>query len=311
MPKLTVVGDPHAKPNNLHLIERLFDKIEEIGHDCVILGDLLDTKELIRGKCLNTYYRRMRDSKLNFIVLVGNHDWFNLDCEEHSLEGLKQLDNVTVVDRPGMAHNCYFWPYMKGHVPDKFHELEKLPVFCHIDSPGFDYGNGHKSESGIDQRQLLRFPIVISGHYHKYQKKGNMIYLGTPFSHSYGESNQEKLIGIFDTETHEFEKILMDFPQHFTLHVPATQIPDLKPLTSTGHHVRVYLEGTVEEVAAVDRSVYPEVKFIDKPHEESSSEAQISSSQSPQVQFETWAKEIADLTPDVIELGLELLGDVS
>lgn len=69
--RLTVVGDPHAKPNNLDKITQLFDHIEELGNTCIILGDLLDTKELVRGRCLNHYFHRFEKSSLNFIVLTS------------------------------------------------------------------------------------------------------------------------------------------------------------------------------------------------------------------------------------------------
>ena len=314
MAKFTVIGDPHAKPNNLDRITQLFDMIEKLGNPCIILGDLLDTKELIRGKCLNHYFRRLSQSNLEFIILVGNHDWFNLECQDHSLETLAVLPNVTIVDTPMTLHGCHFWPYMPEHVPAGFDKLERLPVFCHIDSPGFDYGNGHVSDHGADYQTLRHFPRVISGHYHKYQEKEFFTYLGTPFSHSFGESNQTKYIGIFDTETHELELIETDFPKHLTLEINVDEVaPDALDLQLTLpdiNQVRVVLSGSQKAMDAWSLAEHPNIKWLTKPTREIS-KAVIDETFTPEKQFLVWAKEVANLDPSVVELGLEVLLNVS
>ena len=66
--KFTIVGDPHAKPGNLNKINHLFDMVETLGNTVIWLGDFLDTKEIIRGKCLNLIHRRLSESKLTHIT---------------------------------------------------------------------------------------------------------------------------------------------------------------------------------------------------------------------------------------------------
>ena len=311
--KLTVVGDPHAKPNNLDQIRELFALIEELGNTTVILGDLLDTKEVIRGKCLNTYIELFNKSSLDFIVLVGNHDWFNLDCKEHALEAFKTLPNVKVIEELTELHGCYFAPYMTTIPGGGVGNLKGIPFFGHLDIPGFDYGHGHISDHGICKSQFKKFPITISGHYHKYQEfkkdeNGHIVYLGTPFSHSFGESNQKKYLGVFDLKTHELELVETHFPKHVTLELGANEDWEerLKEYDTSKDHLRIVLDGSKEALLTVDTTPYPEVKFILKPEKQVASTKTLVT-QNPTDQFRSWAKTRGNLSKEVIDIGIEVL----
>jgi DNA repair exonuclease SbcCD nuclease subunit len=300
----TVVGDPHAKPDNLDKINKLFDQIEDLANPCIILGDLLDTKEMVRGKCLNTYLRRLRSSKLEFIILVGNHDYFNLDCKEHSLEALKTLPNVQIIDRPQKIHEMWFLPYM--HKIEDVSSYDPLPLFCHMDMPGFDFGNGRLSEQGIDYKHFKNFPIVISGHYHAYQQKDNIVYIGSPFSHSFGESNQTKYLGLFDTETNTIELLATDFPKHMTYKIDANS--GILPEIQESNYNRFIITGPQDKVDALE--VPENIKKIVQYTQNNTVKTIVDESQSNELQFTNWAKDIAELEPDLIDLGLSILNDL-
>lgn len=310
--KYTVIGDPHAKPDNLDKINKLFDIIEDLGNPCIILGDLLDTKEVVRGKCLNTYINRMSKSKLDYVVLVGNHDWFNLNCEEHSLEPLKLLSNVIVVDKPTEVLKMVFLPFMT-EFNHNFRMWSARPLFCHMDMPGFDYGNGHFSEEGLDKEVLKDFPIVISGHYHKYQKNNNIVYLGTPFSHSFGESNQQKYIGIFDSNTNKLELLDSPFPQHKTIEYDADgemYWEDCGILNQSQDPCRVVLKGSAKGISRWNIENYPNIKWVLKEVSDNNKSNVVEETQSPEIQFKKWAKEIEKLDSATTALGLEVLKNV-
>lgn len=169
MVKLTIIGDPHAKLNNLDKINELFNKIEDLGHTTVILGDLLDTKAIVRSQCLNAYINYFKNSKLNFIILVGNHDLHEVTSTEHSLEPLKLLPNVTIVDEPMGLHHGFFMPYMHDEVRVKA-AIKQMPkgsvLFGHLELKGFDFGNGFICPKGMTGKSFTKFKRVISGHFH-------------------------------------------------------------------------------------------------------------------------------------------------
>lgn len=303
----TIIGDPHAKPDNLDKINTLFDMVEDLGNPAIFLGDTLDTKELIRGKCLNTIYRRVSTSKLHFTFIIGNHCWFNLECKEHSLETLKALKNVTIIDKPTELDGLLFLPYT--HDLSQFKTWLKTAkgktVFCHADISGFDYGNGLISEEGLELSDFKDVRKVISGHYHKHQNVGVVTYLGTPFSHSFGESNQDKYIGLYDPSEGVLELLPTPFPRHITIELDCAKY--------TGHHYngvdihRVILKGTQEQIDRVKRE--DGVKYIEQPSN-SGKESIISEIDTPEVQFSKWATDIKGYSRDVLDLGLEVLKHV-
>lgn len=323
MAKYLLVGDPHAKPDNLNKIEELFDIIEEIGLPTIILGDLLDTKELVRAKCLNTYLDRLSESDLSFTVLVGNHDYFNLDCKEHSLEALKRIPNVLVVDTPTIVDGITFCPYLPvGTQSDIVRGVTTDILIGHFDIVGFDYGNGRVSDHGLTP-ETFKNRTVISGHYHKFQQRQGITYLGTPFSHSFGETDQEKYLAMFDSKSKHLDLIPTNFPQHRTLeyNVQEEKLNDCETLTLSQffdmldelkqdvNYYRIIVKGTAEDLQKINFDKYSQIKWVPQIRTESSG-IKIEEGQTPQKQFKAWASEIANLDPDTVNLGLEVLSNV-
>ena len=305
--KLTLIGDPHAKPSNLDKIQTLFQIVEELGNPCVWLGDMLDTKELVRGKCLNTLYEGFRESKLQHYVLVGNHDWFNLKCEDHSLRTLQSLDNVDVVQAPVITEFGLMVPYVHDHQEFKNIMLQNTEkrAFIHQGFSGFDYGNGFIAKEESDISWLKDYDLVVSGHFHKYQKQGNLTYLGTPFSHSFGESNQTKYVGVLNLETNEIKLLKSPFPKHLTVEINCNKVSKVKP--DEENYLRYVLNGSQEAIDRFDRSGHPSgTKFVERP-DLGSLDIVVDELESNEVKFKKWA-EAQEMDPETIEMGLELLG---
>lgn len=315
MSKYVIVGDPHAKPSNLAQMDALFRMIEDIGFPVIWLGDLLDTKEVVRGSCLNTYleYFQGRGARVEHIVLVGNHDYFNLECKDHSLQPLKLLSNVTVVDAPWTHDGMLLLPYTHKSV-----ELRKaladnsgFPIMIgHLEVSGFDFGNGHICEEGLSLEDFKDFDLVVSGHFHKYQKTGNLVYLGTPFSHSFGESNQQKYLAILDSETGELEYLPTPFPQHLTFEVDCDLPTPMDLSYNQNNHNRVILTGRAENIARVEKDKYPHVKFIERPRQELEGELSISETASNEEKFLLWC-EGRKIARETVLMGLEVMRKVA
>lgn len=318
---LTIIGDPHVTNKNLDKIGRLFDIIEEFGNPTIILGDLFDTKEVIRGKALNYVLERLKSSKVNYAILVGNHDWFNLDCQDHSLQALKGLPNVQIVDRPQslLGLNVTGIPYI--HDRAKFQEALRDThdvVFVHQGFSKFDYGNGHIAENECELEDIAHIGTVISGHFHKYQQQGNLTYLGTPFSHSFGETDQEKYIGVFDTETKQMELYDSGFPKHrtFTIKSGETLAQQVDLDTLKNDYLRIFVEGTEQELLAYNKSYLEmlsvhNVKIIDRPTDEFKSGITIDETTDNLAQFQNWGKDIKKLDAETLKLGLQILGGLN
>lgn len=336
---LTVVGDLHAKPDNLDKVAAVFKTVESLGRTTIWLGDMLHTKELVRGRCLNFLIEQFSKSKLKHFVIVGNHDWFNHECKEHSLEPLKLIPNVVVVDVPyqyqltkGTTSKrndpSEKWIGLLPYYHDKilfreaFDDLKKQKnkiVFIHQGVTGFDYGNGFIAENEIPPAWLKDVPLVVSGHFHKYQVKDNLCFLGTPFSQDFGESNQTKYIAEmnFELKNNELgwasQLIESELPRHITLTLDCddNEIQNEQQYRSDDY-VRVILTGSEEAVKQFDRSQFPNFKYLERPTLiDQSGKSVVSETDSNDVKFEKWGSQVKGLRSDVLQLGLEFLRKVS
>lgn len=237
--KSLIIGDIHVKVSNLDVNAKLFDIIEELIKDkpkeiwnIILLGDVYDTKAIIRSEAQNFLINRLeRLSKYNKYILTGNHDYENLNCINSAIEPLDLINRVCVVSHGEYDEhlNAIFMPYR--HTNDEFiKELSnainssggkcnnKTVVFCHQGFLGFDMGTGILDKTSVDPAILPKLKYIV-GHYHAAQEKDNINYLGTPFSHSFGEANQNKQIAILDHDTGILEYIPMNdkLPQHYKL----------------------------------------------------------------------------------------------
>lgn len=325
--ELTVCGDPHVTPASIDKAAILFDIFEDIGNDVIILGDLFEFKEIVRGQCMNFVMDKIKRSKLHYIILVGNHDWFNLDCKDHSLRPLKELPNVTIVDKP-MAMNldsraALFLPYF-DNIEALKKELQEAEaggtdfVFMHQGVVGFDYGNGHMADGNghgeMTADIVSGFLRVISGHFHKYAEEGNLTFLGTPYSHTFGETDQTKYLAVLRPHENEFELIETPFPRHRTLNIDLSKksaIANLKKvLKDSKDEFRVILTGTEMQIKAVDQKEFSSVKFLEDATDSGQVEdVKLSETDSNEKKFLTWAKDIKQLDEETIALGLELLSN--
>lgn len=312
----TIVGDPHATLKSLDKINQLTVAIENLGLPTIWLGDLLDTKEVIRGKCQNTWFNYFTASKLHHTIIIGNHDWFNHDCEEHSLEGLKLLPNVTVIDEFTLRDNIYFLPYI--HDQEELKKLlKKIPkdavVFGHFEIKSFDFGNGHICDKGMTTKSLTRFKRVISGHFHKYQQKDNFTYLGSPFSHSFGEVNQDKFLGRYALNEDKLELLPTTFPRHVSYEIDCDKTPVVTLMNNPNDHVRIILTGSQDNIDKTKSlsTINENIKLIERSTDDFDNQAIVDETADNLSQFNVWATDIQQLDAETIKLGLQILGAVN
>lgn len=309
----TIIGDLHVTHKSLDIIDKLFSKIESMNNSTIIMGDVFDTKEILRGKCLNLVYRRLKDSKLEYYIIVGNHDLFNLTSKEHTLEVLKELPNVTIIDKlTELESNVFAIPYIHD-VEELKATIKNIPknaaLFAHLELKGFDFGNGFICDKGMTGKSFTKFKRVISGHFHKYQEKNNLTYIGASYSMSFGEANQVKYIGVYDTGTDELELIRTEFPQHITVDYNVDVLaPERKLDWDSKHHYRVILTGLQENISKVDKSVFPKgTKIIERPNDDMVNGLIIEETLDNKVKFNKWANDIKGLDSETIQLGLDIM----
>lgn len=325
--RIVCVGDLHARPDNLDLVEKAIRFAWEQSPDVVVLlGDLLDTKELIRGRCLLRYQEILGAAPCPHIVIPGNHDRFSAQPNDDHALSLLRSKKVRVVDGPAVLDvdgiKLGFLPYNPPNQTrldlSRLREQNPDPIraiFAHADLSGFDYGNGHICEEGMTTQEVEGWlkgwcPRFISGHFHRHQENGPILYVGTPFSHDFGEANQAKFLTVYDTEQDRFQHVETPFRRHRTLKIDAQDSSVVQTLLSERPTdlLRVVLTGSLDAVRGVER--LKGVRYEEDPIVEVSEASAVQATDAPPVQFARWAREIRNLDEDTIHLGEEILRDV-
>jgi len=313
MSKYLIIGDIHCRPDNLNKVNELFNIIESKQLPVILLGDVLDTKEVIRGKCLNLIYNRLKSSKLKYNILVGNHCWFNNEQSDHSLRVLNSLPNVRVIDTPTFLYNnmnVILVPYYRN--PAKFlHSITFSSIEFVIGHQGvkeFTLGSGYTEDEAVDLKDLTRFKQVIMGHYHTPMDKGNVVYVGSPFSHSFGESNENKRLAIFHTDLGIIEYIPLDLPRHVSVTIDLDNPVNLQ--VDPVNHNRVILKGSKEQIDLFDKTKYNGVKFIEE-YKVEEHKLVLKETETPVNLYTKWIKEVKkEDNQDIYKLGLDILNEV-
>ena len=206
MIKFIATSDCHGNLKNLEPFKIVIRKAlsEARDHDCPLYigGDLNDTKAILRAEFVKFLIEAFLDySDVRVIILVGNHDLMNHnDNTEHSLDFLKSLPNLLVIDSPREVFpGWYAIPYY--HRNEEI--LEQLAIakakgfkkiLFHQGIMGAKQSEYILDKSSITLEDLRDFDRVLTGHYHSYQTLNNATYFGSPFSVSFAEANQDKFI---------------------------------------------------------------------------------------------------------------------
>jgi DNA repair exonuclease SbcCD nuclease subunit len=137
-----------------------------------------------------------------FFFFPGNHDLYYKDKRDiHSVEFGKYIPGVTVVHKPFTDGDVTLCPWLVG---DEWKEIQKSKsryIFGHFELPHF-YMNAMVQMPDHGEVQLDHFKgyeLGFSGHFHKRQQKGNMMYIGNAFPHNYADAwDDERGLTVFE-----------------------------------------------------------------------------------------------------------------
>lgn len=155
--------------------------------------------------------KEIKKAGIEHYMLIGNHDMANPNTTMNSIlfvfsDYAKIIPDYYFFDTD--TTRFHLLSYTNTHF-DNFHlDEDKYNVLIgHLDIIGFQMSNGFSAVSGFSMDSFDKFDLVISGHYHKHQQKGNIIYIGSPYQTSFSERDQKKGFLVLDDETLEWEFI--------------------------------------------------------------------------------------------------------
>ena len=184
-------------------------------NDIIIPGDIFHNRSEIGVNTLATaaeFFKIFKDFRL--YISVGNHDIYYKDrTDVNSISLFDGWDNITIIDsKPSVINygnkkvSLIPWATDIADIP------ESDICFGHFEINTF-YMNTYKvCEHGVDSKNILnKSPLVFSGHFHKKDHRkydsGQIVYLGSPFQHNFGDVGDKRGIYTINVDKGTFKFI--------------------------------------------------------------------------------------------------------
>lgn len=167
---------------------------KENCESCIFLGDWHNNRSTTDVSTMNYTVSNLEKLNDNFektYFILGNHDIFYKDKREiNSVEFMRLFPRIVPIKDPYTRGNVTLLPWL---VNDEWLQVPKIKsryIFGHFELPSF-YMNALVKMPDHGQLQHKHFAnqeYVFSGHFHKRQQLGNIIYIGNAFPHNYADA---------------------------------------------------------------------------------------------------------------------------
>lgn len=269
MVSILVIGDPHFKVGNVkemkQFVQISLKYATEVKPDLIVcLGDVLDRHANIHvePKMMAEDYIEECSKIAPTIVIIGNHDRkdnFDFLTTIHPFNPLKKWPNVDIVDQ-GLVKKVKsfifaFIPYVPaGRFQEAYDKIvgNTKPdlIFAHQEFSGCVMNSLVSKEGDNWGRDL---PFVISGHIHQKQELDNVLYVGTPIQHEFGDDTNKglHLVKLTDNEMEIIFKKL-NVCRKICQTIKASEIYDFVPPENC--ELKLTITGTAAEIKALSVS---------------------------------------------------------
>lgn len=201
------------------------EKAIELKVDAIIqLGDIFDKRQNIDFKTLSIIrkvFQKLKDTKIPFIYVAGNHDFYYKNNNDLNSFRLLFEDNDNwkmVIDEAYVSEkmNCMFVPWINKENEKKLLSSIKGNktdiILGHFPINGFEMVRGFTENHGIDPK-LFKAKLTMSGHFHLRNENKKIVYAGSLTELNWNDYDDVKGIYILDMNKAKYEFI----PHHLTL----------------------------------------------------------------------------------------------
>lgn len=190
------------------------------------VGDLFHLKNNLDSQVIAYIMSEMTNLAINSDVFIvpGNHDYRAWSSEPILLEVLNEMPGEFELCKSGwfLDKGIYIEPFTRKikELNERIARLETDPeediFFGHQDIIGTRYG-GFVVEQGLDADVLSKkFKWSFVGHWHVTSRvRENVISIGAPLQHNFGDANQSRGWYIFDSEKGEVKFVANHFSPRF------------------------------------------------------------------------------------------------
>lgn len=221
-----------------------------------ILGDFFNNRNTVCSKTINIALDSMGTISeefpdLHIQLVTGNHDIYYKNTRNISslrvfenthpnfkvVNDLKRLtiDNKDVVICP--------WIINSDESKELFSEKADY-CFGHFEINGFELVSGVTEKTGLDASKFKKmFGQVFSGHFHKQQKKDNIIYVGNPYHMDRNDCGNEKGVYILNFRNGDLNFIPNTIsPQHKKVLLSQIKNKTVKGTDLTNNFVQLIID---------------------------------------------------------------------
>lgn len=252
-PIAVVISDIHFSLSTLDIATKaLTAAIVEAEYrelPLIIAGDLTNDKAIIRAEVANTLMSILKFARCKVIILVGNHDKINEKSLDHSLRFLERY--AEVIDSPVDMGDYYIIPYLSDT------DNLKLPpnklLIMHQGFAGAAMGDYIIDKTSIST-EIVKDHIVISGHYHKHQTVGTVMYLGSPYTITFGEAHDGDKGYIILNKDGTFERKILNLRKHLIVERTIENLTDPVPNYNPGDLVWLKVTGPQTELDLINKN---------------------------------------------------------
>ena len=188
-------NDRQANQDNADFIDWFIAEAKAWGADTIIcLGDWHDHRNTLNISTLHyslDCMEKLSQATDNFFLINGNHDLFYRDKREiNSVEFGRNIEQLTLVKEPLTIGNVTLLPWLVGDEWKKVPEITSKYIFGHFELPHF-FMNAMiemPDHGGLQQEHFKNQDYVFSGHFHKRQARGKVVYLGNVFPFNFADA---------------------------------------------------------------------------------------------------------------------------
>jgi DNA repair exonuclease SbcCD nuclease subunit len=209
-----------------------FPALEEYNvEDIIDLGDTFDRRKSIDFNILHQvrekYYRKLQKMQKTIYMIVGNHTAYYKNTNRINTLNLvlNDFDNVVIVEDPEVIRvnemDVLMMPWINEENKEHaFTLLEEKHKYCfgHLEINGFEMFRGQVHRDGeFDSHLFSNVENVFSGHFHRKNKKGNIMYLGNPYQLTWGDYGDVRGFHLINLQTGELKFIENPYQMFHTI----------------------------------------------------------------------------------------------
>ena len=183
----------------------------DVDYICFV-GDWHEVRSTINIFTLKHSYeiaKKVNELGLPVYFVIGNHDLYHRSNRDvYSTHPFREFDNFIMIDEPTVMDNIgdgvLMCPFLFHEEYPSLAEYKNIPMWVgHFEFKGFIVtGYNITMKSGPNHMDFKQQKIIVSGHFHKRQRKGNTAYIGNAFPTSFADAGDtERGMMIFDHNT--------------------------------------------------------------------------------------------------------------